>query len=543
MYRILIILSSIVLLAASCQKETSIDSPATLTYTVVPEVSFDVKSGTETINTEINTEVNSISYLVYHKKINAQGQPDYEYIEEMGSYKTIKDPTQISVPITLIKDQEYKLVFIAQHRFQRTESYAYTYNSISKEMSVNTSAPFTNGDQLEAYVYVDEVGPITGNENRKITLNRIVSQINIGTNATTYPKNLNIAVTGAPASYNVFEGTYAAPSAESELDLYNIETPTSGTDQIKVSDVNYNRLATLYCLGNNKLTLTLTNVQNAADNFTINNVSTQVNYKTNIVGNILAGTCTVKNLDEFTRALANKVTNIELTEPITIINSDITIDGRGVTVTQASTWNKDNAVSESIIYINNSNVTLKNINFKNTFKGQLIDVISQQNNNNYKDFILDNITVTGHKNTANSLITLRGKGQITNCHFENNTCAGNGILYFDKGNGGLILNGNKFIGNTVKTDKADAATIYIGPRPNCIITNNTIQNNTVTTTSTAAGQKISGGLMIGSLATITGNTITGNTPNDVYNNYNNNDDSIDLTNNTIGNIITTTNIN
>ena len=278
MYRILIILSSIVLLATSCQKETSIDSPATLTYTVVPQVSFDVKSGTETINTEVNTEVNSISYLVYHKKINAQGQPDYEYIEEMGSYKPIKDPTQISVPITLIKDQEYKLVFIAQHRFesqQRTESYAYTYNSISKEMSVNTNAPFTNGDQLEAYVYVDEVGPITGNENRKITLNRIVSQINIGTNATTYPERLNIKVTGAPASYNVFEGTYAAPSSESTLNLSDIATPAADDqDQIKVSSIIYNRLATLYCLGNNKLTLTLTNVQNAADNFTINNVST-----------------------------------------------------------------------------------------------------------------------------------------------------------------------------------------------------------------------------------------------------------------------------
>ena len=550
MYRILIILSSIVLLATSCQKETSIDSPATLTYTVVPQVSFDIKSGTETINPEVNPEVNSISYLVYHKKINAQGQPDYEYIEEMGAYKPIKDTTQISVPITLIKDQEYKLVFIAQHRFesqQRTESYAYTYNSISKEMSVNTSAPFTNGDQLEAYVYVDEVGPITGNENRKITLNRIVSQINIGTNATTYPENLHIKVTGAPASYNVFEGTYAED--ESSIYIRDIATPASGTDKIEVSNVNYNRLATLYCLGNNKLTLTLTNVQNAADNFTINNVSTQVNYKTNIVGNILAGTCTVQadNLEALKSAIADtRVTHIELTKPIIIMDSDITIDGRGVTVTQAASWNNDNAISESIIVIKNSNVTLKNINFKNTFKGQLIDVYSQQNNNNYKDFILDNITVTGHNNTAGPLITLRGKGQITNCHFENNTCAGNGILYFDKGNGGLILNGNKFIGNTVETGQPDAATIYIGPRPNCIITNNIIQNNTVTTTSTDAGQKISDGLMIGSLATITGNTITGNTPNDVYNNYNNynnNDDSIDLTNNTIDNIITTTNIN
>lgn len=528
MYRILIILSSIVLLATSCQKETSIDSPATLTYTVVPQVSFDIKSGTETINTEVNTEVNSISYLVYHKKINAQGQPYYEYIEEMGSYKPIDDPTQIRVPITLIKDQEYKLVFIAQHRFksqQRTESYAYTYNSISKEMSVNTSAPFTNGDQLEAYVYVDEVGPITGNENRKITLNRIVSQINIGTNATTYPEKLNIKVTGAPASYNVFEGTYAAPSAESELDLYNIATPAADDqDQIKVSSIIYNRLATLYCLGNNKLTLTLTNVQNAADNFTINNVSTQVNYKTNIVGNILAGTCTVKasNLNEFTSALADtRVTHIELTKPITIINSDITIDGRGVTVTQASKWNEADATS--IIKIENSNVTLKNITFENT-KGALI-------NTNDGEFHAEKITVRGH-NTASSMITLIGSGSFRNCTFTGNHCGGNGLLYLYTGCKNITLDCNTFSNNTITTVQPNVATVYMGYSPGCTITNNTIQNNKVTTTSEETAKKISGGLMIGCPATITGNTITGNTPTDVYK-----EDAygpIDLTNNTIG---------
>ena len=481
MKRILIILSSIVLLATSCQKETRIDSPATLTYTVVPEVSFDVKSGgegTEGTSTAFNSEVNSLSYLVYHKKTDANGQTSYDYIKEMGAYETIDKPSNIQVPITLIKDQEYKLVFIAQHRFQsqqRTESYAYTYNN--GIMSVNPNAPFTNGEQFEAYVFVDEVGPITGNENRNATLRRIVSQINIGTSAATYPENLNIAVTGAATSYNVFEGTYAAATEESTINLSDIATPAAGTDHIKVSSVNYNRLATLYCLGNNKLGLTLTNTQDAADNFTINNVSTQVNYKTNIVGNILAGTYTVQaaNLDAFTSALANpKVTHIELTAPI-YINSDTTIDGRGVTVTQAASWNEVDATS--IIRINQSNVTLKNINFKNTFKGQLIDVYSQQDNINYKDFILDNITVTGHTTTAGPLITLRGKGKITNCHFENNTCSGKGLIYFETGTGGLILDVNKFINNRVETTDTDAGIIYLVNRPDCIIGNNTLTGN------------------------------------------------------------------
>ena len=522
MYRILIILSSIVLLATSCQKETRIDTPATLTYTVVPEVTFEVKSGEEVAT--INSEVNILSYLVYHK--NEKGE--FVYVSEMGDFVEISGTSNINVPITLIKDQTYKLVFIAQHRFksnQRTDCYAYTYNNTYGTMALNPSAPFTNGEQLEAYVFVDEVGPITGNENRNATLRRIVSQINIGTSAATYPEHLNIAVTGAAASYNVFEGTYAAATEQSTINLRNIATPAAGTDQIKVSKVDYNRLATLYCLGNNKLGLTLTNTDDQTDDFTISNVSTQVNYKTNIVGNILPGTYTVQanNLDTFTRALANpKVTHIELTAPIYIKDTDLTIDGRGVVVTQVSTWNEADATP--IITIDNSNVSLKNITFENT-KGALI-------NTNGGEFHAENITVRGH-NTASSMITLIGSGSFKNCTFTGNHCGGNGLLYLYIGSENVTLDGNTFSNNTITTDQSNVATVYMGYSSGCTITNNTIQNNTVTTTSEATAKKISGGLMIGYPATITGNTITGNSPNNVYI-----DDvygSIDLTNNTIGN--------
>ena len=526
MKRILIILSSIVLLATSCQKETRIDTPATLTYTVVPEVSFDVKSGEE--GATINSEVNSLSYLVYHKKEDGE----FVYVGEMGDFVEIAGTSDINVPITLIKDQTYKLVFIAQHRFesnQRTDCYAYTYNNIDGTMALNPSAPFTNGDQLEAYVFVDEVGPITGNENRNATLRRIVSQINIGTSAATYPEHLNIAVTGAATSYNVFEGTYAEDA--SSVNIYNIATPTAGTDHIKVSSVNYNRLATLYCLGSNKLGLTLTNTDDAQNNFTINNVSTQVNYKTNIVGNILAGTYTVQadNLATFTSALANpKVTHIELTAPI-YINSDTTIDGRGVVVTQAE--NFENGVTSSntrciIKVVDNSTVTLKNIKFNNTFDYPLIET-------SYSVLHAENITATGH-NCTSSMIILRGFGSFTNCTFTDNHCGGNGILHYDSGDDetkGLTIHGCTFSNNAVTSNLSDVATLNIGPRRNCVITNNIIQNNTVE--STATTQTITGGLLISCPATITGNTITGNSPNNVYKNevYG----SIDLTNNTIGN--------
>ena len=87
-----------------------------------------VKSGEEAA-AAVNPAVNSLSYRVYHKKVDENGTPYYDYIEEMGAYVAIDNASDIRVPITLIKDQAYKLVFIAQHRFesqQRTTGYAYT---------------------------------------------------------------------------------------------------------------------------------------------------------------------------------------------------------------------------------------------------------------------------------------------------------------------------------------------------------------------------------------------------------------------------------
>lgn len=342
MKRLLIIFTSLILLAASCQKETCVDTPATLTYTIVPDVSFVVKSGEEA-SASVNPAVNSLSYMVYHKKVDDNGVEYYDYIPEMGAYVAIDDASDIRVPITLIKDQEYKLVFIAQHRFesqQRTTGYAYNVTE-DGIMSVNPQALFTSGDQLEAFTYIDKVGPITGNENRKIKLNRVVSQVNIGTSSGDLPSKLDIAVSGAAASYDIFNNVYLDSDANAELILTDI---TVSGDQITVSGTAYNRLATLYCLGSNKLALTLTNEDSAEGTFSISNVSTQVNYKTNIVGNIelarpvaSVGETVYSTLDAAARAAksGNTITllqDVTLADPVTL-PAGVTFNGNGNQIT------------------------------------------------------------------------------------------------------------------------------------------------------------------------------------------------------------------
>jgi hypothetical protein len=159
--------------------------------------------------------------------------------------------------------------------------YTYIINE-NGQMSLNPSADITDGEQLDAFVYVDEVGPINGNEIRDITLNRIVSQVNIGTSADVLPNNLNITVSGVPAAYDIFNGIFS----EDKIDLEFHGLAVNG-ESMKVNDTDYTKLTTLYLLGSNRISLTVSDSSDTGKSTTISNVETKVNYKTNIAGSIL----------------------------------------------------------------------------------------------------------------------------------------------------------------------------------------------------------------------------------------------------------------
>lgn len=277
MKKIIIILSALLLLA-SCQKDSRFETAeeAVVTFDVQTPVEFEIKSG----ENGTGSKINALWYGVYHKKADG----GYVYVNDMSAYVKIVDPSDIKVSITLFKDQEYRLVFVAQHCIQsaqRSLSYVYTVTE-NGLMSVNHTAPITSGEQLEAFVYVDEVGPINGNEIRDITLNRIVSQVNIGTSADVLPNNLNITVSGVPAAYDIFNGIFS----EDKIDLEFQGLAING-ESMKVNDTDYTKLTTLYLLGSNRISLTVSDSSDTGKSTTISNVETKVNYKTNIAGSIL----------------------------------------------------------------------------------------------------------------------------------------------------------------------------------------------------------------------------------------------------------------
>jgi hypothetical protein len=151
MKKVLYIFMSIILLA-SCQKDACVQTPeeAVVTFDVQTPVEFEVKSE----ENGTGSKINALWYGVYHKK----GEDNYVYMNDMSAYVTVDNASEkISVPITLFKDQEYKIAFIAQHR---SSDGVYTYilkdgqTVLSEEefaeMVLNPKAEIANGELKKA---------------------------------------------------------------------------------------------------------------------------------------------------------------------------------------------------------------------------------------------------------------------------------------------------------------------------------------------------------------------------------------------------------
>lgn len=270
MKRIIIILSAIVLLAA-CQKENRIQEPelSTVTYSVTTPVEFEIKSAGEA------SEINVLWYGVYHKKENGE----FKYMSDMSAFVDVIKPSSIQVPITLINNQAYRLVFVAQHK----SAGEYVYN-IGEDgvMTLNPEAEVTDGEQLDAFVYWEETGVITQGYNKEIKLSRPLAQINVGTTAAELPQSVSLTVSGVPKSYDIFNGQYAG---EATLN-YTFDVPAGET--IDVASTAYSRLASMYIFGGNKIDCTISykKADDTEVTHPITDVETETNYKTNIVGNI-----------------------------------------------------------------------------------------------------------------------------------------------------------------------------------------------------------------------------------------------------------------
>ena len=271
----------------------------------------------------------------------------------------------------------------------------------------------------------------------------------------------------------------------------------------------------------------------------LNNISMENNTIKGVAANTLVGdkengaivylngslpVSTAEELDAAIKAGGKYIlTNNIAVKVATYQNVDFELDGNGYTISQAEGSTNTYGLFDSVT----GKLTFKNVVFDSIKEGAVVRTTGAE-------FTLDNVTVkncqhtqiyglfrligknviknsTFENNNCTTVITFNTEGDdntdpqlVQNCEFKNNTCSATAVVHYSTG-GSATIDGNKFLNNTLAV--SNGATLYMGFKKNCTVTNNLFDGNAVTATS----KRSSGGLMIGNASVVTGNAFVNNT--------------------------------
>lgn len=271
------ILMTLALLAAallSCNKTEKVGSgEVTVNYTVaMPMTKASLGNG---------EAVNYVWYALYR----ADGSLVQEFpLQPFAAGSAI-------CPVTMVRDQSYSVVFVAQHYEVEgdVKTPAYAVDAATGVLRMPQTAK-ANSDNYDVFCYVDEVVEYQGATGAKpVTLTRKVAQVNYfctsedAAAAATLgmtPTASEIVLTGVPESYDIIAGQ---PSL-------NTVTVTYGKAAL-TGDANL--LGTAYCLAGDNLTkaeLKLYKGDELTTTIDVENLPVETNKRTNITGAIMTGT-------------------------------------------------------------------------------------------------------------------------------------------------------------------------------------------------------------------------------------------------------------
>lgn len=341
-----------------------------------------------------------------------------EDASEVFREKYILQNLKKDVTFTLVKGKKYDIIFWAQNQTPTTSEGKYYDITDLRHIGVNYTNMASNNENRDAFVAVKKGFSISGPEAIDVKLTRPFAQVNFMVPATDI-KNANnarfsfaTATTGIKISdvatqlnplSNTVEGTgqnvvfTPAIIPFKGKDYTNMES--SDADKLNIAETNHYYLATTYILVNAtgftenpaaeqalvNATLTICeDGRNETHTIPVNNIPVQMNYRTNIYGNLLTAggtfnveinngfggpdenvptTASVSSFNDLTTALRNtNITtitlgaNIELTSDLTI-NSNVTI--------QSESDKKKLSGNYSITVASDKSVTFKNVDFAN----------------------------------------------------------------------------------------------------------------------------------------------------------------------------------
>ena len=493
--------ASLMMLAASCSS-SDVEETATDQALVSFKISADTKANIRATRAiSDGTGTNQLTYRVFDKDGNAITTQDLK----------TEDATDLltghTVTLALAKGQTYKVAFWAQN----SNCTAYT---VGEDMNVAVSYDGENNDETRDAFFKTVDITVTGNMSESVTLTRPFAQINVGdtdddkdaaAEAGTVITESSVTIKNAATSLDVKTGkvsgsadvTYASAAIPTEK--LSVDIDGDGTKE------DYNYLSMCYVLPNDETTGAAATVAEAAFTFTpaqgadivlkdgLQNIPLQRNYRTNIVGNLLASTATFtvkvdpayegdynpKLGPTFTVTSSAELATAALTENaiITLSGSDAftlpTSIADGVTI-KGETQN-------AVIEANTATSGIKNVKFENlTYKNSTGNYIGIQHSNSvaYSNCIIegkptmyattatfDNCTFKA--STYEYCIWTYGSQNITfnNCKFETK---GKAVKIYIESAGVVqvaTFNNCEFKATDVESGKGKAA-IEIDGRPN-----------------------------------------------------------------------------
>ena len=357
-------LSASILMAlalTACQKEEFRGNESEGIYTF--EVSADNIATKATIDRDGNgTAVNRFIMEVYLAKTTGE----LVLLDRQVKAPTAASPKSTSFNLTLIKDQEYKVLFWADKGTDAMEDLYYKTTDNLQNVSFLNAARIGNNDALDAF---SKMEVITRKESKagftkSVQLTRPFGQVNFIT--TDIPAIYNLSggsqflPTDVKVSYTTYTGfnvlTQTGTGSEDiEYTAHVYSTTDPATDPAKYTlSMDYMLTATSDRETRNLVKLTALANGYELTTVEVANYPVQRNYRTNIIGKILTGDVTfnitidpiydgeynnylASSNEDITNAISAGVTTISLT-PGTYIIPD---DAQGKTLTFIGTGNPE----------------------------------------------------------------------------------------------------------------------------------------------------------------------------------------------------------
>ena len=496
-------LSASVLMAlalTACQKEEFGGNEAEGIYTF--EVSADNIATKAAIDRDGNgTAVNRFIMEVYLAKTTGE----LVLLDRQVKAPTAASPKSTSFNLTLIKDQEYKVLFWADKGNDAMEDLYYKTTDNLQNVSFLNAARIGNNDALDAF---SKMEVITREESKvgfskSVQLTRPFGQVNFITtdipaiNALTggsafLPTHVKVSYT-TYTGFNVLTQTGTGSEAiEYTAPVYSAMDPATNPAKYTLS-MDYMLTAT-----SDRETRDLVKLTALANGYELTTVEVancpvQRNYRTNIIGKILTGDVTfnitidpiydgeynnylASSNEDITNAISAGVTTISLT-PGTYIIPD---DAKGKTLTFIGTGNpedtkiatQDDGSYEGCDYsLDGATVTFENITINtdsHTYtgyarcKGTYKNCVINGTYTLYGDSKFENCTFNVSGDVYNIWTWGAQNAEFDSCTFNSD---GKALLLYQEGTNTINLTVNRCIFNDNGGLTAKKAAIEIGDAP------------------------------------------------------------------------------